>query len=119
MICNDMNFNGSDLDLDLDADLAFYVYEYITDTCTSIMTFHCFSDLFDSRSLLVNFDMVFYNLDVLELTIILTYLALITVYLTVPTGELSSYVLQHYHDVTAHLHLQLVRAAHIPTRSHR
>lgn len=46
MICNDMNFNGSDLDLD--ADLAFYVYEYITDTCTCIMTFHCFSDLFDS-----------------------------------------------------------------------
>lgn len=48
MICNDMNFNGSDLDLDLDADLAFYVYEYITDTCTCIMTFHCFSDLLDS-----------------------------------------------------------------------
>lgn len=46
MICNDMNFNGSDLDLD--ADLAFYVYENITDTCTCIMTFHCFSDLLDS-----------------------------------------------------------------------
>lgn len=62
MICNDMNFNGSDLDLDLDTDLAFYVYEYVTDTC--IIALHGFSDLFDSRSLLVNFDMVFYNLDV-------------------------------------------------------